>query len=75
MTSSQIVRYLLNQNYFIPLTLGEWEVLKTLEYNEKYCTKRMAPYDVKEPKNPVVHTYWYADFECDASDIHTPYML
>ena len=87
-SSSNLVRTLMNKNYFQPITYGQYKVLNTtfhhdiecdisninLEYNPKSCTQLIAP-----PKNKINNnadkTYWYCDFECDVSQrVHVPYM-
>ena len=88
-SSSNLVRELMKQGYFNPITYGQYRILKTvfyhefdkdltninLEYDPEYCTKLIAPKIVKESENKTDPTYWYADFEADVSgNIHKPFM-
>ena len=84
--SSNLVKELMKQGYFEPITYGQFCILNTiyykdiddvniinLEYNEDYCTQLIAPH--KKNITKINHSYWYADFECDVSgDIHKPFM-
>ena len=90
-SSSNLVRYLFRENYFKPITYGEYSILNTifyneidsnidhmnLEFNENYCTKLIAPRPYKKPeKTRIEPTFWYADFECDTSgEIHKAFMV
>ena len=88
-TSSNLIRYLLQHNYFTPITYGQSFILNTifhhdinhdledvnLDYNEKYCLKKIAPKTFTAKPSKIPPTYWFADFEADTSgDIHKPYM-
>ena len=88
-SSSNLVRELFKQNYFVPITFGQSLILKTVYYNEidcnlqnvdlhynpEFCLKLIKPKKVKEAPEKVENTYWFADFETDISgDIHKPFM-
>ena len=88
MKSSNLVRTLMNNNYFVPITFGDSMILKTtfyndvkndlnsinLEYNPEYCTQLIAPSNWKTKDK--INNYFYADFEADVSGaIHKPYMV
>ncbi len=89
--SSNLVRMLFKEGLFQKITYGEYSVLNTiyynevdskienlkLEYNDEYCTKLIAPKQLKkEPKIKMDPTYWYADFEADTSgEVHKPFMV
>ena len=79
----------MNQGYFNKITYGQYRILKTvfyhefdknmsninLEYDPAFCTKLIEPKTYKENENKIDPTYWYADFESDASgNIHVPFM-
>ena len=89
-SSSNLVRELLKQGFFKPITFGQYRILDTvfyneidsdisninLEYNPDTCTKLIAPpKERKYDSKSVDPTYWYADFEADVSGgIHKPFM-
>ena len=82
-SSSNLVRGLLKENSFIPITYGQYSILNTIFYNEidndishldltfneDFCTKLIQPKQFKSTKNEKKDdpTYWYADFEADTS--------
>ncbi len=87
-TSSTLVRELMKQGYFRPITYSQNKVLKTvfykdinanlsdidLEYDDNFCTKLIAPKEINNEKI-IENSYWYCDFEADVSgDIHKPFM-
>ncbi|WP_300712471.1 DNA polymerase, partial [uncultured Brachyspira sp.] len=87
--SSDLVRILMKNNYFSPITFGQYKVLNTifykdvdsnidlidLDYNDEQCTKLIEQPKKKINKKDGEKSYWYADFEADVStSIHKPYM-
>jgi hypothetical protein len=86
--SGMLVRKLLEQDKFIPITFGEFSVLKTtffselkevecaLDFNPNFCTRLLEP--GKEKKAVVSVNVWFADFESDP-DVnkteHIPFMV
>ena len=87
-SSSNLVRTLLKNDYFVPITFGDSMILNTtfykevrneideinLDYDPVYCTKLIEP--PKYKSNEKEMNYWYADFEADVSGkIHKPYMV
>ena len=91
MKSSDLVRELMKQGQFKPITFGQYKILNTtffndinkdielidLNYDEATCTQLIAPPQKKNIKeNTDEITYWFADFEADTSgDIHKPFMV
>ena len=87
--SSQLLRLMMSQNYFIPITYGQCRILKTvffneinndlsnvnLDYDEQYCTRLIKPPISKTSSSPKMPpTYWFADFEADSTKTpHRPY--
>ena len=81
--SSPLVRLLMNQNYFTPITYGQCRILKTvffneinndlsnvnLEYDEKSCTRLIKPREIKKSSSSskAPPIYFFADFEADTS--------
>ncbi|KAK8889413.1 hypothetical protein M9Y10_034159 [Tritrichomonas musculus] len=83
MKSSDLVRELMRQRMFKPITFGQYKILNTtffndidkdidlidLNYDEATCTQLIAPPQKKNNKENTTDelTYWYADFEADTS--------
>ncbi len=87
-SSSNLVRTLMKNGYFVPITFGDAMIMKTvfyddvkknldeinLDYDPEYCTQLIAPNKFKSKSK--ITNYWYADFEADVSGkIHKPYMV
>lgn len=85
--SSDLVRTLMKEDYFIPITYAHYMTLSTefykyqdqkntnyeLDYDKKYCTQLLAQpcHDNDVEKRQV----FFADFECDVSgEYHRPYL-
>ena len=85
LSSFDLVKQLFEMDCFIPLTVSDFQVLKTdyirefdenifesLEYNPEFCTKIIKPpKQVQKNSEPI--NYYYADFESQTRD--TPYHI
>ena len=86
-SSMELVKRLFQQDFFRPITISEFQVLKTtyvrdiphdvfesLEYNPEFCTKLIKPpKSIPEKSKPL---YFYADFEAQTRDVeyHQPFL-
>lgn len=84
-SSGDLIKLLFEGGHFTPMTYNNSFILNTtlykgvnipiddLNYDPKYCTKLMKP--IKRPINKHSYTYFYADFEADATvNPHKCYM-
>ena len=87
-TSMELLKQLFNQEFFIPITVSQFQVLKTvytreidqnvfesLDFNPEFCTKLIQP--PKEVPNQTEISYYYADFESVVRDVpyHKPFLV
>lgn len=81
--SGNLVRELMKNGFFKPITFGQYHILNTiyhhdikntgdfdLAYDEEACTQLIAPIPappIKRSEKKTNPTYWYCDFEADVS--------
>ena len=87
-SSMELLKTLFNQEFFIPITVSEYQILKTtfvreinqevfesLDFNPEFCTKLIKPPKPVQKQSEIF--YYYADFESVVRDVpfHQPFLV